>query len=287
MAAYQQNSAGRWKAIVRRKGQKPVISTFDTKPKARAWARHVESQLDRGLFEDLTAAKTTTLIDAMEQYSSAYTDGKKGARQERDRVKLWAKQDLAQRALADIKPKDISIWVKCMDTAGKAPSTIRNMLTLVSQTFKFAHTELGIDGLKNPVPGVKLPRSNPGRDRRLEAGELERLLEAAQSLREGVFGDRYPILHDMIIVAVETAMRRSELLSLRLEDLQGYSLDGRRQASNTARIRQSKTDRDGKKGRLVPLSPKAAEVLRGRGREGLAFPFEDAREMERAWYKGA
>ena len=135
----------------------------------------------------------------MQTYSNLYTAAKKGALQERNRKSLWAKYDLSAKPLGDIKPKDIAEWIRIMEAAGKAPSTIRNLITLVSQTYKFAIAELGIKGILNPVPGVKLPKNRPGRDRRLEEGELERLLEGCLELPNHS-------LHDLIIVAVETAM---------------------------------------------------------------------------------
>lgn len=262
MASFQQNSSGRWKATIRRKGFPQQIATFDTKAQAKAWARDVETRIDRGVYEDLTAARSTTLIEAMEAYSRIYTDGKKGARQERNRISLWSGEPMARKPLSDIRPKDVSEWVA--SKSHLAPSTIRNLLTIVSQTYKFAISELGIEGIRNPVPGVKLPRHNPGRDRRLEGDERERLLSAATELE-------LPIVHDIIIVAIETACRRGELLSLQLEDVH----------EKVALLRDTKIG----KPRVVPLSPLARQTLQSRGTEGPAFPFKDCREMERQWYK--
>jgi integrase len=62
---------------------------------------------------------------------------------------------------------------------------------------------------------VKLVRRPPvprGRTRRLKEGEEESLLNACE------YG-RSPLLRSLIILAIETAMRRSELLSLRWENV--------------------------------------------------------------------
>jgi integrase len=61
-----------------------------------------------------------------------------------------------------------------------------------------------MQGLANPVEGLRLPKNRPGRDRRLEEGEEPALLEAAAGI--------CPRLHAAIIISLETSMRRGEFL---------------------------------------------------------------------------
>lgn len=39
---------GKWRALIRRKGRKPISKFFDTKPAATAWASKIEAQIDEG-----------------------------------------------------------------------------------------------------------------------------------------------------------------------------------------------------------------------------------------------
>ena len=62
----------------------------------------------------------------------------------------------------------------------------------------------------NPVDKVKMPPSSPARNRRLEDGEFERLEEAAKQTKN-------PHIWPVIVFAIETGMRRGEILGLRWE----------------------------------------------------------------------
>ncbi len=65
---------------------------------------------------------------------------------------------------------------------------------------------------ENPISDVKRPRVRNDRDVRLFDGEEEALLAA--------LGDsRNPWIKPAVILAIETAMRRGELLALRWEDV--------------------------------------------------------------------
>ena len=85
---------------------------------------------------------------------------------------------------------------------------------------------------------VSLPKVGNGRDRGLEAGEEEQLLSASDELKR------------IIIVALETGMRRREILNIKKSHM-----DFVRQ---TLLIPLSKTDTP----RTIPLSSRAIEALR-------------------------
>ncbi len=55
-----------------------------------------------------------------------------------------------------------------------------NILTefaIISHLFNLARSELGMENLQNPINLVSKPKAGKGRERRLEAGEEEILLE--------------------------------------------------------------------------------------------------------------
>jgi integrase len=226
---------------VRRRGHKPLHKTFISKGDAEKWARHLEAQIDRGAFSDIQEAARTLLHEALERYLCERTPAKKGAVQETNRIRAWQRDPLARRSLATIRSMDIAEWRDARMAAGKAPTTIKNMLGILSQVFVTARTEWGYEDLRNPVRGVRMPAQRPGRDRRLEGDEETRLLAAAGQVGE-------PYLAPLIILALETAMRLGELLALKRSNIKG----------NVAHLADSKNG----KPRAVPLSTRALAVLR-------------------------
>jgi integrase len=89
---------------------------------------------------------------------------------------------------------------------------------------------------------VRKPKLPPGRNRRLAEGEEERLLDQASKSRN-------PWLRPMIMLAIETAMRQGELLSLTWSDVHFRS--------KTIHLDMTKNGSS----RTVPLSGRAMEVL--------------------------
>ncbi|MEL0291930.1 MAG: site-specific integrase, partial [Aquiluna sp.] len=128
-------------------------------------------------------------------------------------------------------------------------------LILIRHCLKIAMNEWGLMLSSNPVDKVKMPPSSPARKRRLEDGEFERLEEAAKQTKN-------PHIWPVIVFAIETGMRRGEILGLRWEHV---DLD--------RRIAYLPLTKNGSS-REVPLSAKAAEVLaRQRQRNDTPLPF--------------
>jgi integrase len=121
--------------------------------------------------------------------------------------------------------------------------TVIRELAYFSSVINHARREWGIN-IPNPVQLVKKPASPPGRNRILSEDEEVRLLEA--SIPQA---NRNIYTRPFIIVALETAMRRSEILSLRWQDLDF----GKR----TAFLRMTKNGES----RTVPLSSRAIATL--------------------------
>ena len=56
------------KAIIRKQGHRTICKTFIKKTDALVWARKVESEIERGLFEDTARAKTTRFKLVLGEY---------------------------------------------------------------------------------------------------------------------------------------------------------------------------------------------------------------------------
>jgi integrase len=236
-----------WQAQIIRRGHERQYKTFDTKAEAEAWARQIEGGMDRGVFVSRAEAESTTLSEALERYEREVMPRKKPttANRERDRVRSWSASSLARRSLASIRGKDVAATMRDMEGRGLSPNTIRLHLALLSHLFNTARTAWGMESLANPVEMVKgqRPKLPQGRDRRLQGDEYARLLTAAASYG----GEIGPI----ITWAIETAMRRGEIASMRWEHL-----------DRPARVLLVPETKNGTP-RRVPLSTSALAVLDG------------------------
>lgn len=242
MASIRKRGPYQYQAEVRRKGYPPQRRTFETKAGAEVWARDTETQMDKGTWEDRTEAEQTTLEEALERYLREVTPTKKSAEQETYRIRQLQRGELAQRPLARVRGVDIAGFrdARLKDVA---PSTVRLDLALLSNLFTIARREWSIAGIGNPVSDVRFPSPHKGRDRRLVPGEEERILRAAER------SDK-PWIKPLIQLALETAMRRGELLSLTWSRL---DLENR-----VAHLPETKNG----EARSVPLSEKATQILR-------------------------
>ena len=117
-------------------------------------------------------------------------------------------------------------------------------LVLMRHAWNIARVEWVWPLPKNPISLIRMPKSNPPRERRLKDGEFERLEVAAEKSRSSY-------LWPVIVLAIETAMRRGEILGLRWEHIEL----GRKVAFLPITKNGSS--------RHVPLSDKALDMLNG------------------------
>ncbi len=239
-----------WQAHVRRRGYPAQVHTFDTKAEAEAWASVIESEIARGVFVSRAEAENTTLREALNRYEREVTPKKKSRSDERYKLEAWRSSTLAARSLASIRGKDLAAWRDAELTRGSATGTVRRKLALLAHVFKVARKEWGMESLVSPVDTIQLPPPGKARDRRLVNDELSRLLATAQTYG----GEIGPI----ITWAIETAMRRGEIASMRWEHL-----------DRQARVLLIPETKNGTP-REVPLSRVASAILEEKSTVGNA-----------------
>jgi integrase len=241
MAGFEQRESGWWQAKIRRKGHPVQSKTFPTKSEAEAWARSVENKMDRGIFVDRAEAESTTLYDALARYEREVTAKKKSKARESARIKVWQQHRLAAASLAALRASDFSRYRDERLADGMAPASVRLELSIVSHLFSIAQKEWGLP-VQNPVQAIRMPRADNARNRRLEDDEEAWLLESLGKCRNAWIKPAF-------VLAIETALRQGELLSLEWKnvDLQ----------RRTARLPDTKNGTE----RIVPLSTRAVAVL--------------------------
>ncbi|MGZ8200967.1 MAG: site-specific integrase, partial [Methylosarcina sp.] len=235
MATFTQFKTG-WRAQIRRKGHKSIARTFNTKAEAERWALSIEASMGVGTYVDNRESLSTTLAECLKRYASEVVPHKKGAKRELYRIKFWQDESLATKGIGTIKQMDIAKWRDERIAAGYSGSTVKKDLALLSHVFTIAAKEWGFP-LTNPVLMIRKPKSGLARDRRLHAGEMELLFEYAGSQE----------MRSLIILAIETAMRRGELIGLRRSWIKG-------------RVAYLPDTKNGSP-RAVPLSTRALEAL--------------------------
>lgn len=229
MAAFRKRGPHQWEAQIRRRGFPAQSKTFNTKAEAEAWSQMIESEMSRGVWLSRSEAEATTLHDALDRYEREITPSKKSAAGERSFLRIWRATAMSKSLMATIRSTDVAKlrdqWLKEYE-----PSTVLRRLAVLSHVFTIARKEWGMESLSNPVELVRKPRPNDARTRRIVVdapqlgssdvvednlqrnasdGELERVLAASGST----------LLPSVVWLAVETAMRRSEIVSLRWEHI--------------------------------------------------------------------
>ena len=251
MATYRKRN-GKWQAIVRHKDIGTRARSFHTKQAAIKWAAGEERRMIEGLLGLLKPTDVTLgrllqryLIDVLPAKRDAATEGQRLQRLIRDPVSSLRVSQLTSQAVAVFRDR------RLLD----GRRTCHYDLILIRHCLKIAMNEWGLMLSSNPVNRVKMPPLSPARTRRLEDGEFERLKEAAKQTKN-------PHIWPIIVFAIETGMRRGEILGLRWEHV---DLD-----RHIAYLPLTKNGSS----REVPLSTKAAQVLaRQRQHNDTTSPF--------------
>lgn len=243
MASYRQRN-GKWQARVLRDGYPDQTKTFATKSDAEKWARAIESEIDKGQFVNVSEAQRTTLGDVIARYLVEVTPSMKGALEDTIRLKAMMRKPVARWSMANLSAVRIAAYRDERLKEVSAGTVIRE-LAYLSSIINHARKEWGIN-VPNPVQMVRKPQSPQSRSRVLTDDEVSKLLIALEPT-----GRRSHWTKPAVQLALATAMRRGELLSLRWDhvDLQ----------NQTAFLSDTKNGES----RTVPLSTAAVQVLAG------------------------
>lgn len=255
----------RWQARVARKGFEPEAKTFSSKQDAEKWSRSIEREMDIGTYTSRTIAESTTLGQVLKRYRTEVTPQKRGADIESIRLSAMERHRIAKRSLALINAPALAEYrddrLKCVS----GPTVLRE-LQILSAVLNHARREWCYP-ITNSVADIRRPPPSKGRNRTLSHDEEVRLLEHLEGggrSDAGTYtkGTRNPWVAPLVRVALETAMRRGELLSLRWEHIN--------QPKRTAYLPMTKNGQ----ARTVPLSTKAVDVLSKlpRSIDGRTFP---------------
>ena len=254
MATLRKRSNGHWQARVRKANQS-ITKTFINKVDAERWAKQIEVEMQKGSYTNLVLAERTTFAEIIERYIIEVLPTMRGGKADFIRLKALARRPIAKLNMVALTPQKIA---QHRDERLKeiAPATVIRELSYFSSIITYARKEWGIN-INNPVALVARPKNPQGRSRILDAAETNALFEALTPT-----GRRSIWMLPLIRLALETAMRRSELLGLRWEHVDL----GRR----TIFLQLTKNGTS----RTVPLSTHAIQILAEipRNIDGRVFP---------------
>lgn len=220
MATITHRDNGSYQVAIRRKGQPAIYGTFAKKSDAEIWAAEVEREIRMGIYMPRKEAETTTFSQIALRFETDFVP-------HHYRGKAWKyklaalKERLGKYALSAITP---AIVVKYRDerltdsdprykldpdkAPRLSPATVKTELDLLSKILDVAQKEFSItlpNG--NPVLSVRKPKGGKGRDRRLTENEWGALVRECKASGN-------PWLAPAVSLAVETAMRQGEMLSM-------------------------------------------------------------------------
>lgn len=244
MATIVLTPSGTYKALVRMKGWPTTSKTFRLKRDAIDWARRTEDEMVRGVYISRSGSERLTVAEALLRYLKEVTPTKKPTTQRSEKISAQHLSSfLGKYSMAALSSELVASYRDHRIAAGKSNNTIRIELAMLSNLFTVAIQEWGLGLTHNPVTVIRKPSPGKGRDRRLTTDEEKLLLETV---------DRHsnPMLGWIVRVAIETGMRQSEILSLRV-----HQVDMR---NRVVRLVDTKNN----SARTVPLSLGATVVLK-------------------------
>ncbi len=237
MASIYKHHSNKWVAAVRRKGFPTSTRTFNRFADAKRWASEAEVALHR----IRTEGEKHSLHEAIERFESEVVPNYKSQRTARWMLNLL-KRRISNLELDDINPSTIAEYRDNRLSEQVAGASVNKELNILSRLFDYCIREWQWLESNNPVKQIKRPSNNKHRDRRPTAREL-------QLIEEDSFRTGNTATWSMVVLAVETGMRQSELLNL---DIIHVHLSQR-----FVHLPETKNGHR----RDVPLSTKAIDIL--------------------------
>jgi integrase len=216
---------------------------------ALRWANETEAEADRhGLTDNKKVLEGLRTSDLLQRFRDTVVPNRRGRAVETIVINAFLRQPLAKIRLSDLTCESFATY---RDDRLKVvrPGTVIRELGLIQHIFEVARTDWSIPLSFNPVKAIRKPKADRPRERRISPAEWERLLQA-------VGASRNPMFWPLIRFAVETGMRRGELLNARWNEINW--------SANTLLIPITKNGEP----RTIPLSTGVREILtelRGEG----------------------
>lgn len=257
----------RWEAQVRIKGYPSFTKTFTSHADAVAWAKEKERGIERAEVPvSARDLKGLTIGDLLNRYEQEIVPSKRGGDRERFKLRVIRRHAIARTDLSKLTGLIVAQY---RDDRLKivATGTVRRELAIRRHCLEVARKEWAIPLPFNPVSAIRLPAPGNARDKRLTPDVVTSFWNAVDRARAWY-------VKPLIVLAIETGMRRGELLSLTWNNV-----------NLAKRLAYPPLTKNGTS-RTVPLTPKAVETLAGIKRRDSekVFPVS-AYAVRQAWHR--
>lgn len=278
----------RYKVVVRLKGTPTQTATFNELRAAKAWLVQTEAAIREERYFKGREAQRKTLADLIDDYIRLELPKREVAEQQKIRNCLgWWRNELGETTLQALTPSMLAEARNKLlrspsernrnaknrtENKTKSPATVARYMAILSQAFTIAVQEWEwLDS--NPMRKVKKPSLPQPRARFLSDAERTRLLQACKA-------SSCPLLYPIVVIALSTGARYSEIMHLTWEQVD--------LARGVARLERTKN----KERRTLPLTHHALEVMKehheleGYPNTGWVFPRQDGlapMEIRKHW----
>tara|TARA_R110000822_G_scaffold238465_1_gene368608 strand:- start:299 stop:1258 length:960 start_codon:yes stop_codon:yes gene_type:complete len=228
---------GSYQVIIRKVGHQTLTKSFSTHGEAVRFSKAVEGKLvekDYDL-EFLNRKEYPSFRKCLERYRDEVSKSKRSYDMESKLIKYILREGFSNLRIDRINQKVMAAYRdRALQTLGAA--SVNRRLAIISHMFSICKKEWGFE-VDNAVKNIRKPKNPEPRDRDFSQQELHNLLRGNRAS---------PQMKFIIELAIETGMRRTEIASIKVENLKGYTL----------RIPVAKT-----KPRTIPLTKKARQLL--------------------------
>ena len=252
-----------WNAQVRIAGWRSFTKSFKSKSDAKLWIDELERKLHSAPIPDIPIDRKIALGELLIKYADEVSPSHKGCVAETCRLKSIARRWIGE---LDIRYLTKQHFIQYRDDRMTVVtgSSVGSELALMKRVLDTAVKKWGYGIPYNPIKDIEFPKGSTARTRRLVGDEKEHLLTAASSQRN-------IYIASIVEFAIETGMRRSEILKLRWCDV---DLE-----NGFASLYDTKNGED----RRVPLTRRCIEVLQTAPQtDELVFPIS-ATCLHLAW----
>jgi integrase len=237
---------------IRKKGYPVETATFTRKTDASKWARDTESAMDDGRYFKTAESKKHTLAELIDRYIKSELPHRKSDQQKFEMHLNWWKDNIGSYLLSDVTPAILGEYRDKLqeepigkDESGndkyRSNATINRYMASLSIALTKASKEWGWIEL-NPMFNVSKKKESRGRIRFLSDDERNNLLEACEHASN-------PLINLLVIIALSTGARFSEILNLKWNEI------------DLKRKMFYFMDTKNGENRAVPISSKAYELL--------------------------
>ena len=191
---------GKYQVQIRRQGYPSRSKNFTYLADAKKWALKIERDLELEPQLAPDVGRKFTFFELADRFDQVVINGLKSASRERSRLRLM-KNRLGDVPISKIDAQYLASY-RDARTDLVSSQTIKHEVNMIRRVLRFGIQECGLR-LAEGIPAIRLAKLPRGRSRRLQDGEYDQLIANLSAE-----------MRDVVDLALETGMRRSELLQL-------------------------------------------------------------------------